>query len=73
VTVSSANAPLPPGSSFVAKNGAVTVSIAGPGCAYPSGFDATVSLVLTDPIPCYVGFKCTAGPASVAVTLANAC
>jgi len=45
-TLSSANAPLPPGSTFIAKAGVVTVSIAGPQCQYLNGFDAIAIALL---------------------------
>jgi len=72
-TLSSANAPLPTGSTFTAKSGTVTVSIAGPQCQYLNGFSAIATLVLTDQSPCTTGFKCSSSPATVRITLTNSC
>jgi hypothetical protein len=73
VTLSSANAPLPAGSTFTVKAGVVTVSIAGPQCQYLNGFDAIVTLVLVDQSPCSAGYICSSIPATVHITLTNAC
>jgi hypothetical protein len=73
VTLSSANAPLPPGSTFTARGGVVTVSIAGPQCQYPNGFTAVATLVLVDQSPCGAGYNCSSRPATGRITLTNAC
>jgi hypothetical protein len=61
--------PLPPGSTFTAKAGIVTVSIK-PQC---SSFTAFVTLVLVDQSPCTIGYKCSSAPASVAITQTQSC
>jgi hypothetical protein len=61
--------PLPPGSTFTAKAGIVTVSIK-PQC---NSFTAFVTLVLVDQSPCTVGYKCSSAPASVTITQTQSC
>jgi hypothetical protein len=63
--------PLPPGSTFTAAKGVVTVKIAGSSCSsvYGNGYSAVVTLVLVDQSPCGVGFKCSSGKLSLTIRL----
>jgi hypothetical protein len=69
VSFNAGDPPLPPGSTFTAKNGVVTV-VVNPQC---NSFTATATLVLIDQSPCTVGYKCTSGPATVVITQTQSC
>jgi large repetitive protein len=70
VTLDPQSPPLPTGSTFTAKGGVVTVSIAPTQC---NSYDGLVTLVLLDQSPCTVGYNCSSGPASVVIRLTSAC
>jgi large repetitive protein len=69
VTLRAGDPPLPPGSTITAKAGVVTVSIADQ-C---NAFSILATLVLVDPSPCSVNYKCSSAPASVAITKTFSC
>ena len=69
VTLRAGDPPLPPGSTITAKAGVVTVSIADQ-C---NAFSIVATLVLVDPSPCSVNYKCSSAPALVAITKTFSC
>lgn len=69
VTLRAGDPPLPPGSTITAKAGVVTISIADQ-C---NAFSIVATLVLVDPSPCTVNYRCSSAPASVAITKTFSC
>ena len=71
VTVDPKSPPLPPGSTFIAKSGAVTVTITTPGC--PTSYDSIVTIVLVDQSPCSASFNCSSGKLTLTIRMTSGC
>ena len=71
VTVDPQSPALPPGSSFIAKSGVVTVTITTPGC--PTSYDSVVTIVLVDQSPCGAGFNCSSGKLILTIRMTSGC
>jgi hypothetical protein len=71
VTVDPKSPALPPGSTFIAKSGLVTVTITTPGC--PASYDSIVTVVLVDQSPCGAGFNCSSGKLTLTIRMTSGC
>jgi hypothetical protein len=69
VTLRAGDPPLPPGSTFVANAGVLTVSIP----SQCNAFSSVASVVLVDQSPCTVGYMCSSAPALVAINKTYSC